>query len=97
MILKTNNPKSSFDVLRVTNFWGNLTDTLADSYYTIHWSTGGKTMCYTIPALLLPGIAIVVSPLIALVQDQIRTLTEAGVNAGFLNSSQTAGELTTIR
>jgi superfamily II DNA helicase RecQ len=53
---------------------------------------GGKSLCYQIPALLRPGCAIVVSPLIALMQDQVDALHQLGVRAAFLNSSQTRGD-----
>jgi ATP-dependent DNA helicase RecQ len=52
-------------------------------------STGsGKSLCYQIPALVRPGVGVVVSPLIALMQDQVDALTALGVRAGFLNSTQ---------
>jgi ATP-dependent DNA helicase RecQ len=49
---------------------------------------GGKSLCYQIPAMLRPGVGVVVSPLIALMQDQVDALLQAGVRAAFINSSQ---------
>jgi ATP-dependent DNA helicase RecQ len=53
---------------------------------------GGKSLCYQIPALLRDGVGVVVSPLIALMQDQVDALAEVGVRAAFLNSTQTFEE-----
>ena len=53
---------------------------------------GGKSMCYQIPALIRPGTAVVVSPLIALMRDQVQSLTQNGVRAAYLNSSLSAAE-----
>ena len=49
---------------------------------------GGKSLCYQIPALVRAGVGVVISPLIALMQDQVRRAAALGVRAGFLNSTQ---------
>jgi ATP-dependent DNA helicase RecQ len=53
---------------------------------------GGKSLCYQIPALVRPGVGVVISPLIALMQDQVDALRTLGVRAGFLNSTQDLSE-----
>jgi ATP-dependent DNA helicase RecQ len=57
---------------------------------------GGKSLCYQIPSLLRDGVGVVISPLIALMQDQVDALDEVGVRAAFLNSTQTFEESSRI-
>ena len=52
---------------------------------------GGKSLCFQIPSIARPGTGVVVSPLIALMQDQVAALKQAGVRAEFLNSTLAAG------
>ena len=53
----------------------------------------GKSLCYQVPALLLSGITLVISPLISLMQDQVKALNEAGIHAAFINSSLTETQI----
>lgn len=53
----------------------------------------GKSICYQVPALLLPGITLVISPLISLMMDQVKALNQAGIHAAFINSSLTEGQI----
>ncbi|WP_086770851.1 DNA helicase RecQ [Streptomyces bobili] len=57
---------------------------------------GGKSLCYQIPSLVRPGTGVVVSPLIALMQDQVDALRALGVRAGFMNSTQDFDERRTV-
>lgn len=56
----------------------------------------GKSICYQVPAMLLSGITIVISPLISLMQDQVKALNEAGIHAGYINSSLTEAQISKV-
>lgn len=56
---------------------------------------GGKSLCYQVPALMLDGVTLVISPLISLMKDQVMALKDAGVHAAFLNSSLTSAQMQT--
>lgn len=56
----------------------------------------GKSVCYQVPAMLLPGITIVISPLISLMQDQVKALNGAGIHAGYINSSLTETQISKV-
>jgi ATP-dependent DNA helicase RecQ len=57
---------------------------------------GGKSLCYQLPAVILPGVTVVVSPLIALMKDQVDGLTRQGISAAFINSSLEKNEISDI-
>jgi len=93
---ETPHPRSPHYILEhtfgYTGFRGDqqaIIDTLVagDDALVLMPTGGGKSLCYQIPALARPGCGIVISPLIALMQDQVEALRAAGVSAAFLNSS----------
>ncbi|MBF0446772.1 MAG: DNA helicase RecQ [Magnetococcales bacterium] len=90
--------QASFGYDRFRGFQRQVIDrTLAGGDSLVLMPTGGgKSLCYQIPALLRPGVGIVVSPLIALMRDQVSALRENGVRAAFINSSQESGEAAAV-
>src|SRR6476619_5458075 len=54
---------------------------------------GGKSLCYQVPALMLPGLTVVISPLISLMKDQVDALVKRGLPATFVNSTLSSGEI----
>ncbi len=94
-------PSRAIDVLRTTfgydEFRGSqaqiIDHVLARGDALVLMPTGGgKSLCYQIPAMLRPGVGVVISPLIALMHDQVTALESLGVRAGFVNSSLSAEE-----
>ena len=86
------------NVFGYKEFRGNQADVIqhvinGNSALVLMPTGAGKSLCYQIPALCLDGVAIVVSPLIALMQDQVATLNEIGVNALYLSSAQEISDI----
>ena len=57
---------------------------------------GGKSMCYQLPGLMLPGLTVIISPLISLMRDQVQALTAAGIPAAYLNSTLNAAQAKSV-
>jgi ATP-dependent DNA helicase RecQ len=96
--MMTQTPKSILnDVFGYAGFRGHQEEAIAAAMagqhsLVIQPTGGGKSLCYQIPALLGDGIVVVVSPLIALMQDQVAALAPLGIDAAYLNSTLTGAE-----
>jgi ATP-dependent DNA helicase RecQ len=95
-------PGTALDILRTTFGYASFRDTQAaiidhlvggGDALVLMPTGGGKSLCYQIPALLRPGTGVVVSPLIALMQDQTAALRQLGIRAAFLNSTLTHADV----
>lgn len=99
---RTTHPNAAEQLLR--RYWGY--DTLRPAQeqairavlkgrdtLTLMPTGGGKSVCYQIPALMLPGVTLVISPLIALMEDQVKALRDKGIPATYVNSTLTSAEM----
>ena len=90
------------DVFGYNQFRGNQEEIINNvlngkNTFVIMPTGAGKSLCYQLPALMSPGTAIVISPLIALMKNQVDQLNALGVNAQFLNSTLTKAEITKVK
>lgn len=69
---------------------------LGQDCFSVMPTGAGKSLCYQVPAMMLPGMTLVISPLISLMQDQVKSLKEAGIEAAFINSSLSENEFSEI-
>ena len=99
------NPRAAIEILRTTFGYDSFRGMQADivehvigggDAVVLMPTGGGKSLCYQIPALVRPGTGVVISPLIALMQDQVDALASVGVRAAYLNSSQTPDERSSV-
>ena len=91
--------ESVFGLTAFRGFQKDVIETVAagDDALVLMPTGGGKSLCYQIPALMRSGMAVVVSPLIALMADQVRALSDAGVKAAYLNSTLAWPEVADIK